>query len=195
MKNVLADFGSRMIDPDDWEEDDFSLDDLFVSASVDLVMELPRIVMSDYEAVDYDELEHYKLKHENRNSMIAVQHQGEWLTFVPSKLRRSFFWSLRYPRHEGVNYMVEKIKQHKFYFPDMANTILDFLTQCPCVLAKESRPPPYHGKKSIFARDVLQIVSLDLFEYDKQQYLTMMDIFSRLPFVYPLKDKTSAAVK
>ena len=126
--------------------------------------------------------------------MIAVQHQGEWFTFVPTKLRRSLFWSFHYPRHEGFNYMVEKIKQQKFFFPNMANTILDFLTQCPCVLAKESRPPPYQGKKSIFARDVLQIVSLDLFEYDKQQYLTMMDIFSRYAFGRPINNKQSDTV-
>ena len=38
------------------------------------------------------------------------------------------------------------------------------------------------------------IVSLDLFEYDKQQYLTIMDVFSRMPFVYSIEDKTADAV-
>ena len=64
--------------------------------------------------------------------------------------------------------MVNKIKRQKIYFPKMANTILDYLTQCACFLAKESGPPPYKEEKSIYAKDVLQIISLDLFEYDKQ---------------------------
>ena len=114
---------------------------------------------------------------------------------MPTKLRRSFFWACHFPRHEGVTYMVDKIKQLGFYFPDMSNRILEFLTQCPCVLAKENRCPPYKGEKHIFATDVFHIVSLDLFEYDKQQYLTIMDVFSRMPFVYSIEDKTADAVK
>ena len=159
-----------------------------------MISDIPKISKSDYSAEDFDELQHYKLTHEDREGVIVVKHRGEWLTFVPSKLRRAFFWACHFPRHEGVNLMVEKIKGLKFYFPDMANKILSFLSQCSCVLAKESRPPPYQGTKSIFATDVLQILSLDLFEYDRRQYLTLMDISSRLAFVYPLEDKSKDSV-
>ena len=58
------------------------MDDLFVSATVDMMVELPRITKADYTANDYEELEYYRLKHEDKDGMIAVQHQGEWLTFV-----------------------------------------------------------------------------------------------------------------
>mmetsp|Transcript_1800 Transcript_1800/g.2420 ORF Transcript_1800/g.2420 Transcript_1800/m.2420 type:complete len:341 (-) Transcript_1800:7-1029(-) len=90
--------------------------------------------------------------------------------------------------------MVDKIKQLKFYFPDMTNTILNFLSQCSCILAKEYRPPPYETTKSIYATSTLQLLALDLFEYDNKNYLTVMDIFSKLPFVYAVPDKTADSV-
>ena len=143
VKNVIADFGTRQLDPDEWDEDaDFELEDLFVSVSFDLITNLPGISMSDYEQEDFEELQRFKLKNEEKDGAIVVYHQGEWLTFVPTKLRRAVFWACHYPRHEGVTYMVDKIKQQKLYFPDMANTILNFLSQCSCILAKENSPPP-----------------------------------------------------
>jgi len=194
VKNVLADFGTRQLDPDEWEDDDFELEDLFVSFPFDVVTNLPKISMTDYAKEDFEEMERYKLKNEEKDGVIMVHHLGEWLTFVPTKLRRAVFWVCHFPRHEGVTYMVDKIKQMKLYFPDMSNTILDFLSQCSCILAKEHRPPPYEGKKSIFATSTLQLLAMDLFEYDKKHYLTMMDIFSKLPFVYVVPDKTAESV-
>ena len=40
----------------------------------------------------------------------------------------------------------------------------------------------------------MQILAMDLYEYDKKNYLTVMDIFSRLPFVYAVPDKTAESV-
>ena len=78
VKNVLADFGSRMIDPADWEdEEDFDLDELFaIAAPFDVITTLPDISMDDYSPDDFDELEHYKLTHEQKEGVVVVQHQG-----------------------------------------------------------------------------------------------------------------------
>ena len=93
VQNVLADFGSRQLDPDDAhdKEEDFSLEDLFTSAASDVVTDLPKISKSDYSVEDFDELQHYKLTQKDEEEVIVIRHQGEWLTFVPTKLRRSFF--------------------------------------------------------------------------------------------------------
>ena len=101
------------MDPDDAHDkgEDFSLEDLFTSAAFDVVTDLPKISKSDYSVEDFDELQHYRLTHKDEEEVIVIRHQGEWLTFVPTKLRRSFFWACHFPRHEGVTYMVDKIKQ------------------------------------------------------------------------------------
>ena len=87
---------------------------------------------------------------------------------MPQQSRgEAVFWACHYQRHEGVNCMVHKIKQQKLYFPDIANVILNFLSQSP----------PYQGKKSIYATSTTQILALDLYEYDKKNYLIVMDIY------------------
>jgi len=92
--NMLADFGTRQLNPDEWEDDDFELDYLFtISTPFDMVTNLPKISMSDYLQEDFEELEVYNLKNKEEDGAIAVFHLGEWLTFVPTKLRRPIFWS------------------------------------------------------------------------------------------------------
>ena len=84
--NVIADFGSRQLDPSEWEDDDegVDLDHLLVSVPFDVVTDLPSISMSDYTAEDFEEFQYFKLTHEEKDGMIAVKHQGGWLTFVPA---------------------------------------------------------------------------------------------------------------
>ena len=77
VKNVLADFGTRQLHPDEWEDEDFELEDLFVSTPFDVITNLPQISMNDYTQQDFEELEIFKLKNEEKDGVIVVHHLGE----------------------------------------------------------------------------------------------------------------------
>ena len=66
MKNVLADFGTRQLDPDECEDDDFELEDLFVSTPFDVITNLPQIAMNDYTQQDFEELENFAQEYRKR---------------------------------------------------------------------------------------------------------------------------------
>ena len=200
VKNVLADFGTRQLNPDDFIEpvnpdDPLELNSLFTfSAFTPSILNIPTIKMSDYEVQDFEELDYFKLESKEEEDVIKIKHRNDWFNLIPAKLRRAFFWSHHFHRHEGVTYMVESLKTAGYYFPDMTDTLLKFLGQCACVTAKDQKPPAYQTDKQIFATAPLQLVSFDLFAYDDMQYLTIMDIFSKLPFVFKCADKKAETI-
>ena len=76
----------------------------------------------------------------------------------------------------------------------MIDTLLKFLGQFACVTAKELKTPAYQTDKQIFATAPLQLVSLDLFVFDDVQYSIIMDIFSKLLFVFRCSDKRAETI-
>jgi len=99
VENVLADFGTRQLDPEEWaEEDEFEFADLFVSTPFDIITGLPINPISDYGAQDFAELQRFKLTQAAQDGVIKVYHLGDWLTFVPSKFEESSFLGLPLPK-------------------------------------------------------------------------------------------------
>ena len=88
--------------------------------------------------------------------------------------------------------MVEKTKQLQFYFPNMSDTYLDFLSQCACAICKDYKNNPVYAEVDVWATKPLELLAIDLYEYDSVSYLTMIDLFSKFPFCFALCDKTAA---
>ena len=84
VRNVLADFGTRQLDPDEWDEDsdDDDLYDFYTAAPFDIVTDAPDICMDYNSSTGFDELERYKFTHEERNGVIMIDQKSEWLTSV-----------------------------------------------------------------------------------------------------------------
>jgi hypothetical protein len=61
-------------------------------------------------------------------------------------------------------------------------------------VAKDGKRPANRNFKPIRASEPLAIVAVDLFTFDKV-YLTLMDVFSSMPWVYPVQDKSREKVE
>jgi len=77
VKNVLADFGTRQLNPDDFIEpvnpdDPLELNSLFTfSAFTPSILNIPTIKMSDYEVQDFEELDYFLQHCEQGNFLRA----------------------------------------------------------------------------------------------------------------------------
>jgi len=92
--------------------------------------------------------------------------------------------------------MIDLIKEAGFWFFDMTNILLDFLSNCPCVTKKlETKPKPYSKKKPIIAEYPMHIFCIDLYTYDGEHYLTGMDVFSRFGYCDYTSSKEADVVK
>ncbi|CAN0088195.1 unnamed protein product, partial [Heterosigma akashiwo] len=199
-ENVLADYGSRNIDPDIYPTDD-ELQDIedwvgnMIASFVRPEEELPAITMEDYTHVDFDELQERGFNETEDNGALHVTVNRKTYIYVPSKMRQSFFHVFHAGRHRGVNEMVLETKEAGYYFPGMKDTYLAFLSTCPCAGAKDFRTALRRTKgKGITALRPMDLVALDTYFYDQKYYLLMVDIFSKFPFVYALKNKTMEEV-
>ena len=110
--------------------------------------------------------------------------RGTWRLFVPGSRRRALCWLLHRERHQGVAHMLDALVG--YHWPRKKQDVRDFVASCACTFSKEGRPPRNKAFKSITADAPMELVAIDVFAYDDEDNLTVMDVHSGMPFVYDL---------
>ena len=82
------------------------------------------------------------------------------------------------------------------YWPKMQADLQDFVDGCSCSRMKEDIRPRNKDFGHIVAQYPIQLVAIDLFEYDAYQYFTALDVYSGFPLeVLILSSKTMSEVE
>lgn len=85
----------------------------------------------------------------------------------------------------------------EYYFPAMARQIRDYVRQCDtCKLNKYDRHPakPFLQPTPIPGYPC-EILHIDLFEIEKQKYLSAIDKFTKFAKLFPIKNKSSVHLR
>ena len=84
MKNVLADFGTRQLNPDDKidpvdPDDPLELDGLFPPSATftPTLIDFPNIEKNDYSTEDFDDQEYLNFESEEKNGVFKIKHRNE----------------------------------------------------------------------------------------------------------------------
>ena len=94
-RNVLADFGTRQLDPEEWEEESDPDDPLGIASLfthditapfLSEVVDTPHFSHDDLAVEDFNEIEHYSLQSRKQDGILEVYHDRVWLTFIPTSL-------------------------------------------------------------------------------------------------------------
>jgi RNase H-like domain found in reverse transcriptase/Reverse transcriptase (RNA-dependent DNA polymerase) len=189
-KNVVADFGSRNIPMTDYDRSE----EIVTNFLSDALVPLPPINEDDLDTDDYDEINQFHLDTKKENNQIMVLVHGNWLVYVPKSLRRAVFWHLHFPRHFGITKMVSVVKEHNLYWPRLQLSLSHFLSQCQCALSKSNDSPPYQVTKHRFATKSMEIICIDIYKYHEEIFFTAIDLFSKFPFCFELKDETQPSI-
>ena len=79
-------------------------------------------------------------------------------------------------------------------WPRMKNEVGLFVSSCACTLAKPWTPLRYTDYTPVIASSPLEIVAIDIFKYASTEFLTLMDLYSELAWVYELPDYKQSTV-
>lgn len=97
--------------------------------------------------------------------------------------------------HRGINETLEYLKTN-YYWKNMKNTISNFINSCEiCQRSKYARHKPYVPQMvTETPAKPFQIIHIDIFTFDKQMYLTIVDAFSKFAQAFPIISKTAIHV-
>ena len=115
---------------------------------------------------------------------IKVDSGSEWKLYVPEMARRGLCWELNRNKHEGVVNLLSKLK--RYHWPRKQRYLQDFVDSCICSAHKEGRRNKLKNYLPVEATAPLEKVAGDIYEYGNKSYITLMDIYSGLPWVLPL---------
>ena len=108
--------------------------------------------------------------------------------FVPHKLRLKVL-TIGHGVHHGVNQTICRIR-NRFFWPGLRDSVQTFIQSCrTCSLVK----PKFVPSSPILCKAPLEILAFDFVgplppSYGNRYLLVAVDLFSRYPFVFPLKD-------
>mmetsp|Transcript_14287 Transcript_14287/g.27015 ORF Transcript_14287/g.27015 Transcript_14287/m.27015 type:complete len:458 (-) Transcript_14287:1488-2861(-) len=169
-KNVLADFGTRLLPPTTPTEDDteYALENLNGIPSTIMahfsswpcaneeskvgpvqIIPTPQIKYHQYDSRDFQELNDSPHEHTKEGEELIIIINGQRNALVPHRIRRPIFWSLHFPRHQSVNYVYDQLKDKHLYWPNMKNDLLEYLSSCECTMAKDTPPPSYNHNNEL----------------------------------------------
>ena len=192
----MADYGTRQINPDEWDDEDEEDDDptglneLFAFAPETDMPDIHRIDLTENDRNELSATVHWKHSLDVDTGRVLITNpKGKIYDYVPISVRRPLFWHIHSPKHESLNYVIDNIKRMGFNWPGMYGDISDYLSHCECIVHKENLTPPYSEKVHIFARRALHLLAIDLFEYMGAIYFTCVDIFSRFYYATAIESK------
>ena len=175
-RNVLADYGTRHIPDTDWpvdEQDPLELDSLFPFNAFTNVS-FPIIEKHLYSSVDFEEFNRSNLVITEKNQQFTTVIHGVERVLVPTALRRSVFWAAHFPMHFGLSKILQTLKQHSLFWPQMNKQIAEFLSQCVCAKKKTDKfKKKDYSSNVLKASAVLQLCAIDLYEYNSKLYFTL----------------------
>jgi hypothetical protein len=197
VKNVLADFGTRYIDHEEWDTDTQSYPDNFdelMAFSTNLPPQLSELLQSELSEEHKQELRDGKFDFNIKEGYIIVIVQGEDRIWVPSENRRPVFWFFHKNLHQGTILLSADMRLHKLFWPKMAEDIDKYISQCVCAVKKNHKPHKYSEIKHIVASHPMQIVAIDLYFYANQLYFTAICIYTRFAWVRKVQDKQARTI-
>lgn len=97
--------------------------------------------------------------------------------------------------HRGIAETIERIKRN-FYWKHLDNTVSKIINNCEiCQKSKYDRRPE---NPPIQITDTpskpLEVLHIDLFRFDRSQFLTIIDKFSKFAQAYEVKDRTAITI-
>lgn len=97
--------------------------------------------------------------------------------------------------HRGINETEERIKK-LYYWPNMKETIRQYINECEtCQITKYDRnPPKIQFNITPTATKPFEILHIDLFQIEKQKFLTVIDSFSKYTQAYPVSGSNSVEI-
>lgn len=97
--------------------------------------------------------------------------------------------------HRGITETIEYLKRN-YYWIGLKDTVTNFINACDtCNRAKYARKKPYSPLVlTETASKPFSIVHIDIFTFDGQNYLTLVDAFSKLAQAYQIEGKTAIHV-
>ena len=129
VKNVIADFGSRFIDPSEWDEpiedDPLEINELY---NFEALIKFPTFNIADFSTLENEKIQRLAPNsHKVENEQLSIMVRGIWYILVPEICQRAVFWYYHFPRHLGVSKVVGLIKAAGYWWFEMTDTLLDFL--------------------------------------------------------------------
>lgn len=97
--------------------------------------------------------------------------------------------------HRGITETIEHIKKN-YYWIGLKETVTNFINACDtCTRTKYARKKPYTPLLlTETASKPFSIIHIDIFTFDNQNYLTLVDAFTKLAQAYPITGKTAIHV-
>ena len=85
MKNVIADFGSRFIDPSEWdkpsEDDPLEINELY---NFEALIEFPTFNIADFSTLEDEKIQRLAPNsHKVENEQLSIMVRGIWYILVP----------------------------------------------------------------------------------------------------------------
>jgi hypothetical protein len=198
VKNILADFGTRHININEWDapppDDKDSLHELFVldkasQSPIQEILQKTKFLEQDNIQIKLTEKEHNL---EKINGVIQFKNHNK--IYVPINARKPLFWYLHKHLHSGTSVMLKELQNLNLYWPHMSTTIDKFLSQCICTTKKNNPPHKYSELKHILATHPLRILAIDLYTYDNQIFFTAIDIYSKFCWVQKVENKMAITI-
>lgn len=97
--------------------------------------------------------------------------------------------------HRGIAETLEHIKRN-YYWPSLKKDVTDFISNCNvCNKTKYYRKTPYIPLVlTEIVGKPFQLIHMDIFKFDNQSFLTIIDAFSKLGQAIPITGKTAIAI-
>ena len=198
VKNILADYGTRYIDVAEWDkvqdDDQEGLHELF-SFEAELPTPL-KAILENYKLSEQDKIQLQQIdpNYNNEQNPIEIEIKGRQKIYVPTAARQPLFWYLHKKLHSGASIILKELQTLSLYWPNMSTTIEQYLSQCICATKKNSSPHKYSEVKHILASHPLQILAIDLYNYNDKIYFTAICLYSKYSWVHEVNNKTAATI-
>jgi RNase H-like domain found in reverse transcriptase len=202
VRNIIADYGSRQIDLNEWDkpqpDDEEGLHELMLTISHNTNEQEYDLVYFGAELIgktDLEYIEKRKLPKTETDGLVKVTVKDQQLVWIPHSSKRAYFWLIHSRLHEGATKLVDYLRLRGIYWSNALLEINEMLTQCVCVIKKNSTPRAYSEKKHIQSQHTLHILAVDLYSYNDKLYFTAICIFSKYAWVHEIQNAEAATVK
>jgi len=115
-------------------------------------------------------------EHDEKLLLIKQQHEGKC-------------------NHRGITETVEHLKRN-YYWPSMKKDVTNYINECnTCQKTKYCRRPPY--VPLVVTESIgkpFELLHADIFRFDNQEFLTIIDAFSKLSQAIPVTGRTAIEV-
>lgn len=137
-------------------------------------------------------------RQEVREGPLGVEVKGRggvFRQFVPQCMVGELLARAHGVRHVAEGGMLRQLRP--FVWPTKGKDVLEFVRMCACVMSKNDACWPIAARewRQIRANAPGDMVAWDIYKYGAAWWLTAVDVYSGMPWVYRLHDKTAQSVR